>query len=93
MTTQSMQIKKKIHELARIERAAMELEIARRDVRSISISMFALHHAGLSEDAARDLLARLASIEDELLHASNAARNEVDDAKGDLLELVAKIEK
>jgi len=88
--TSSNEIRRKIHELSRVERAFAEIAQARRDVRSINLSTWSLHHAGRSERASLELLNRIAEIESELLAAEQQIADAAANVKQELFDLIAQ---
>ena len=85
------QIRQKIHALSRVERAFAEIAQARRDVRSINLSTWSLHHAGFADTAGLDLLNRLAAIEADILAAEQQMADNVAQTKQELIDLVAQV--
>jgi hypothetical protein len=99
-TTETKTIETKTSELlaavqkqARIATAAAELEAARKFIRQVSISGHALRNAGLSTEAADDLLRTLRSVEAAIEDASRAADNKARSALSETLDLVDGLSK
>lgn len=88
--TSSNEIRRKIHELSRVERAFAEIAQARRDVRNINLSTWSLHHAGFAGAAGLDLVDRLAAIEADIIAAEQQIADAAASVKQELFDLIAQ---
>lgn len=84
------QIRQKIHELSRVERAFAEIVQARRDVRNINLSTWSLHHAGFTGAAGIELVDRLAAIEADIIAAEHQVADAAASVKQELFDLIAQ---
>jgi len=92
-TTLSETVLSAIRTQARVASAAAELEAARKFIRQVSISGYALRNAGLSSEAADDLIRTLRSVEAAIEDASRAADSKARDAQSVLLDLAEGLSK
>jgi hypothetical protein len=78
---------------ARANSAAAELEAARKYIRQVSISGHSLRNAGLSTEAADELLRTLRSVEAAIEDAARAADRNARDAQSVVLDIAEGLAK